>query len=165
MKKLFVIFVLAPSVSFCQRPKDPPVSQSVQGTIVMPVLMSVSVTSLDDQTISMRNMEEMSFGRLLPSFYKLKIKSNKPWSLVVRAENKNFSPSPMGSKDFPTSTLYLKESTAGNYTSLSNAPQAIIHSSNNKIENDYLIDLKIGSSLNYNGGNYFANLTFTVEPQ
>jgi len=164
MKKLFIVFLFTPVLAFCQRPKDPPVSQSVQGSIVIPPLMSLSVTAMDDQTITMRNMEEMSFGRSIPSFYKLKVKSNKPWSLNVRADNKNFSPSPMGSNNFPTSTLYLKESTESNYTSLSNIPNTIIRSSNNKIENDYLIDLKIGSSLNYNGGNYIANLIFTIGP-
>ncbi len=165
MKKHLIIALFIPIATFGQRVDRQAAITGVNGNISMPALMSLDIIPLANQSLSIQTFPEISDGKVYRAYVKLKVKSNSPWVITVRADNRYLSSGKSIAGELPAGTFYLKQSGSSNYVLVSNSAQPLIYSNNDLIENEYYIDLKVGPSFDYRGGQYDFNLVFTILPR
>jgi len=157
-----LIAILLPLFSYGQSPGSTASSSSVAGTIEMPSLVDMSISSAVTDKISINNFEDFAYGKTYPSYFKVHVRSNRPWNISVLANTNHLSSTASGGQKIPTNIISLKAETNNEFVSLSHLPKPFMHNVNDKIENTYNVDLKIESPLNYYGGNYDFNLVFII---
>lgn len=166
MKYVLIIAFFVPFAADAQRNSIHARSQSVNGVIQMPILMNIEVANITAQEVSLVNFEEFALGKIYNNYFNVNVKANKPWIVLVMAENRFFYPSSVnGSLDMPVNLLHIKNSNDNRFINVTNAPQTLFRSTNNNISNHYNVDLKIDAPFNYRSSNYWTNLVFTVTSQ
>ncbi|MBS1690492.1 MAG: hypothetical protein JSS96_17300 [Bacteroidetes bacterium] len=159
-KALIMIFI--PLLSYGQSANSLLAPSSVSGTIEMPSLVDLSVSSASSDRIAINTFEDFSNGKTFPSYFKIHVRSNRPWNISVMANTSNLlSTESMGQK-LPVTLISLKSEANSDFVSLSQKPRPFMQNMNNKIENTYSVDLRIDPPLNYYGGNYDFNIIFII---
>lgn len=164
MKKvLYILFSFVAIHSYAQ-PKYASFSQtSVSGNIIIPALQSMEVNIVNSKPIKFTSEIDFTSGKEFKHFYKLTVKSNTPWSITYNAAAPAFTGlSNNAADDLPSEIIFIKNSNNTIYSPLTNAPQALITSSNEKIINEYYFDVKINPSWKYGGGSYNLGIIFTL---
>jgi len=160
MKLKLLAVILFPVCAFGQAAGNSTIS-SISGAIQMPSLIDLSVSSPADERIVINNFEDFTNGKIFPSFFKLKVKSNCPWNISVMSNSSHLSSAqPIGK--FPVELLSLRPETSNNFVSVSSKPKPFMQNSNDHIENSYNVDLKVDSPFNYYGGEYDFNVIFII---
>jgi hypothetical protein len=162
MMRFILVTLLFPLYSSAQSFAGRQTTVSVQGTIQMPSMVSINVISAI-QSISINSFEEITSGKIYPSFFQLHVKSNKAWTVSAMTNAQHLSSiTTAGIQKIPANILSLKAEPGNDFVHLSNQPVALFHNVNNQIENTYKVDLKIDGLLNYYGGDYTYNIIFIV---
>jgi len=169
MKKvLFSIYIATTAPFYCHAQSGGlfSLNQTANGSITLPPLQDLRVTTLNNTGILFEGAKDFSNGKHVNSQYQLKVLSNIPWYISVRASDPVLTAlTPTTPRDIPVSIVRLKPSTGGSYINLSTAAQTLIVSENNNLENTYYIDMKFDPSWTLPGGSYNIPLEFTLSPQ
>ena len=141
-------------------------TQSAPGSINIPALQDLRVTVLDNAAVKFEGSKDFSGGKHVSSHYQLKVISNIPWYVSVRASDPFLTPlTNTTANDVPVSIVRLKPNSTSKYINLSTAPQTVLVSDNMNLVNTYYIDLKFDPSWNLPGGSYNIPIEFTLSPQ
>jgi len=163
---IYLALCLFPLCSYGQTGGLFSLNQTATGTLNIPPLQDLKVTTLDNTSIKFEGEKDFKNGKHVSSHYQLKILSNIPWAVTVKASDPMLTPlTSTTARDIPVSIVKLKPSTSGSYINLSTAPQTILVSDNNNLENTYYIDMKFDPSWHLPGGSYNIPLEFTLSPQ
>jgi hypothetical protein len=164
MKKLLYIFFSVLSIQCFGQPNQQSfVQTSVSGNINVPALQSLEVTIVNSKPISFKSDKDLADGKEFKEFYKLTIKSNTAWSVTYNASGSAFTGLTNNAADnLPAEIIFIKNTNDINYTPLTNSPQVLISSKNEKIVNEYYCDVKINPSWKYSGGSYNLGIIFTL---
>ncbi|MGN6568421.1 MAG: hypothetical protein ACTHJ0_10735 [Flavipsychrobacter sp.] len=155
-----LITILLPLYTFGQTPGNF-ASSSISGTIEIPSLVDMSVSSPANDRIVMNTFEDFANGKTFPSFFKIRVKSNRPWNISVMSNSSHLSSALTGGR-MPVELISLRPETSTDFVSISSRPKPFMHNANNNIENTYNVDLKIDPPLNYYGGEYDFNVIFII---
>lgn len=155
-----LITILFPLYAFGQTAGNFSTS-SISGTIEMPSLVDLSVSSPANDRIVINTFDDFANGKTFPSFFKIRVRSNRPWNISVMSNNTHLSSAQTGGR-VPVELISLRSETNNDFVSISPRPQPFMHSINNNIDNTYNVDLKINSPLNYYGGEYDFNIIFII---
>lgn len=155
-----LITILLPIYAFGQTSGNFATS-SISGTIEIPSLVDLSVSSPANDRIVINTFEDFANGKTFPSFFKIRVKSNRPWNISVMSNSSHlFSVQTNGR--VPVELISLRPETNNDFVNISSIPKPFMHSTNNNIDNTYNVDLKIGSPLNCYGGEYDFNVIFII---
>lgn len=166
-KLLFFIYigVASPFCCFAQSNGLFSLSQTAKGTVTLPALQDLRVTALSN-AINFEGAKDFNNGKHVTSQYQLKVLSNIPWAVTVRASDPVLTPlTSTTPRDISVEIVRLKPATNGNYITLSTAPQTILTSDNNNVENIYYIDMQFNPTWHLPGGSYSIPIEFTLSPQ
>lgn len=180
MKRLALIFLL-PISSFAQSGSGNTMyaangsnngngnfsSASAYGSVNMPTLMSIDCsTSPSHENIVLNSFESYNNGVVVPYFVNINVKCNRPWVINMMADGKFMNKmSSDGSPNMPVGIYSLKSVSNNEYIALAPAPQTILRSENNLVDNSYSLDLRLKPEYGYQGGQYGVNIIFTLSPQ
>lgn len=139
-------------------------TSSVSGTITVPCLSEIDVDfAVNDFALRFDTWEQMVDGRVYPNALHVYIKSNQPWVVKVKSKDAFQQPvTPNGSPDVSANLISIKKPEDSQFVPLTTAPQTILVSTNNNIENHYYLDLKMDTNWNSNGGTYNLNVNFSL---
>jgi len=169
MKKILFticVVVIAPFCSLAQSGGLFSLNQTANGTITLPPLLDLRVTALNNTGIQFEGAKDFANGKHVSSQYQLKVLSNIPWYISVRASDPMLTPlTPTTPRDIPVTIVRLKPSSSNSYINLTTAPQTIVISENSNLENTYYIDMKFDPTWTLPGGSYNIPLEFTLSPQ
>jgi hypothetical protein len=139
------------------------IQTTVSGNIIIPALQSLEVSIANNKPIQFTSENDFTSGKEFKDFYKLTVKSNTAWSISYNATAPSFTGLTNNAADnLPAEIIFIKNSSNTIYNPLTNAPQALITSSNEKITNEYYFDVKINPSWKYSGGSYNLGIIFTL---
>lgn len=169
MKKLFTCIILLSAVQYCTAQQTVNVNLNTQnkvsGSVIIPALQNLNVSNQSANPLNFSNTVDFSDGKEILGYYTLNVNSNVPWIITAKTETDNFNNLSLNGNNIPSGIMSIKNSTDNNYIQLSSTETNIITSSNDKIVNDYKVDLKINPSWSYGGGLYNINIVFTLTPQ
>ncbi len=169
MKKIITAIVLITAMHCCKAQQSVILNLNIpnkaSGSVTVTELQNLIVRSQNPAALNFSIPGDFSNGKEIAAFYTLSINSNVPWVITAKTETDNFNNLSINGNSIPAGIMSIKNSTDNNYTPLSSIEKNIIISSNDKIVNEYKIDLKINPSWNYGGGLYNINVIFTLTPQ
>lgn len=137
---------------------------TVSGYIEIPSLLSLNILPNTQQQMVFSSIDDYTYGKVLSSIANINVKSSCPWVISIMT-SETFAHSSSSNEDVPVSIFSLKESSSNNFVVLANAPQTILVSENNNIENNYAIDLKVKPEFGSRAGDYSTNVIFTLSKQ
>lgn len=166
MKKLFTCIILLAALFNCKAQQSVilNIQNKVSGSVTIPALQNLNVTT-QTSSLNFSDPGDFSNGKEIAAFYLLNVNSNVPWVITAKTETDNFNNLSANGNNLPAGIVSIKNSTDNNYVALSQTVNNFIISSNDKIVNDYKVDLKINPSWKYGGGLYNINIIFTLTPQ
>ena len=166
MKKLIISIILIIALLNCKAQQSVilNIQNKVSGSVTIPALQNLNV-STQTSSLNFSDPGDFANGKEIAAFYTLNVNSNVPWVLTAKTETDNFNNLSVNGNNMPAGIISIKNSTDNNYVALSQTEKNFIVSSNDKIVNDYKIDLKINPSWQYGGGLYNINIIFTLTPQ
>lgn len=137
---------------------------TVNGYIDVPALLSLNIVANNNQQMVFSSIDDYSYGKVLSNIANVNVKSSCPWVISIMT-SENYAHSSSSSEDVPVSIFSLKESNSNNFIVLDNSPQTILVNSNNNIENNYSIDLRVKPEFGSRAGDYSTNVIFTLSKQ
>lgn len=166
MKNTSFILLLFLSISgWAQSGGNPHNSMvTVNGYIEIPSLLSLNIVENNHQQLVFSSIDDYSYGKVLSNIANLNVKSSCPWVISIMT-SESYAHSSSSNEDVPVSIFSLKESNSNNFVVLDNSPQTILVSSNNNIENNYGIDLRVKPEFGSSAGEYSTNVIFTLSKQ
>lgn len=165
MKSTSFILLLFLSISSWAQNANPHSGMvTVNGSIDVPALLSLNIVSNNQQQLVFSSIDDYSYGKVLSNIANLNVKSSCPWVISIMT-NESYAHSSSSNEDVPVSIFSLKESNSNNFVVLDNSPQTILVNSNNNIENNYSIDLRVKPEFGSRAGDYSTNVIFTLSKQ
>ena len=163
MKKIIIILLLYQQLPASSQNTEKRMSNSVSGTVYIPALQSINVQTLFNGPVYFTSLNDYNNGKIIPNYCLIDVASNVPWMVSVLSNSPHLASD--NNTNMPVSILKMKARNANNFMDINNTPQALLMNENNRIKNQYSIDLKIDPSWSFPGGNYTATLTFTLTQQ
>ncbi|HEX2629249.1 MAG TPA: hypothetical protein VHM26_09560 [Chitinophagaceae bacterium] len=166
MKNLLTILLLCPLFALAQGSGISSRVQTVSGEITIPALQSIRIEVLNNSGISLEKPEDLVSPKVIADFCRVTVTSNVPWIVDVSL-NSPYLTGLQGTdrnQKLPGSILEMKGNTGG-FIPLSNSPIPLLRSENEKLQNSYLVSLKINPNGILTSGKYNTNIIFTITPE
>lgn len=166
MKYLLTIAIFLPLLCSAQGGNSSSSSQSVNGEVVIPALQSVRIEMLDLGQVNFSTPQDFLTPRVFPAFCNVTVTSNVPWIVNVSLATPGLTAAGGTTHvdNLPASIVELKGN-MGTYVPLSNRPTPLLRSTNNLLQNTFLVGMKINPSIGFASGNYNADILFTITPE
>lgn len=141
---------------------------SVSGSATVYAIQSLTLTG-GSIIPNFTSFEHYLNGVEVKGYLNIGVKSNKAWTLSVKAQNAHFSPmSAGGSTNMPSSVLSVKPSTSSDYKTISTTSQTIKTGNKgdtNASGNAFQLDIRYNPGFSYKGGIYTLGLIYTLSQQ
>jgi hypothetical protein len=161
MKKLLTILLLAPAICWSQSN-----SQALSGEIDIPSLQSLRIEMVETGSIKFSNTQDMGNGKLITGFCRVNVVSSVPWVVHVSSPAPFFTEkSGLSSQKLPINFVEMRGNLGGAFIPITNQPIPILRSDNTRIQNTYMLDLRINAPFNHETGKYLADLIFTISAE
>jgi hypothetical protein len=157
MKKLIIAIIVltVTNASFGQTSAN----QSQNFSMTLNNVIDISVTGTPSATFA--NTTDYDNGVTVSSAAVIAIKSNKNWTLAVKAASANFTGTP---STIPASILQFKLSTGGSFAGLS-TNDANVTTGNKGNNGSATVDYKVVPGYSYEAGNYTLSVVYTATQQ
>jgi hypothetical protein len=163
MKKyLTILFSIMMQYAMCQAGT----TGSQAENTAAPALQSITVTRNGNSDLQFSTLQDLSFGKTLPNYYTIEIKSAVPWTLSVESVSdiKVGALQAAGQPGWPCA-LNIKRNNDQQFYPVTQGRQVIMQSTNNSLVNTYLFDLVVNPGWDRAGGVYDIGLVFTLSPK
>lgn len=157
------IFILAASVAIASTAFSQTTTANVSQTVTLNLQnqIDIAIESATGTTLAFTSPDDYANGVVSGNASTLRVRSNKPWDLTVKAATSDFSGTP---STIPASVLSVSLKDADSYIALSTADQTLM-ANGARGSVPVALDYKATPGFLYEAGSYTISVVYTATQQ